>query len=55
MSFSVSSASVRRDYSFAGLWNGRFFQTKQVRPIFVEDADEIVVVTVCILTTSEGA
>ena len=37
---------VRRDFPFAGLWNGRFFQTKQVRPIFVEEADEIVVVTV---------
>ena len=37
---------VRKDFSFAGTWNGRFFQTKQVRPIFVEEADEIVVVTV---------
>jgi len=37
---------VREDFSFAGTWNGRFFQTKQVRPIFVEEADEIVVVTV---------
>jgi len=31
---------------FAPSWNGRFFQTKQVRPIFVEQADEILVVTV---------
>jgi len=37
---------VRKDFPFAGTWNGRFFQTKQVRPIFVEEADEIVVVTV---------
>ena len=37
---------VRKDFLFAGTWNGRFFQTKQVRPIFVEEADEIVVVTV---------
>ena len=27
---------VRKDSSFAGTLNGRFFQTKQVRPIFVE-------------------
>ena len=37
---------VRMDFPFAGTWNGRFFQTKQVRPIFVEEPDEIVVVTV---------
>ena len=37
---------VRKDSSFAGTWNGRFFQTKQIRPIFVEEAEEIVVVTV---------
>jgi hypothetical protein len=27
-------------------WNGKSYSTKQVRPIFVEEADEIVVVTV---------
>jgi len=37
---------VRKDFSYASMWNGRFFQTKQVRPIFVEEAVEIVVVTV---------
>ena len=37
---------VRRDFPFAALWNGRFFRTKQLRPIFVGEADEIVVVTV---------
>ena len=37
---------VRKDFSYDGMWNGRFFQTKQVRPIFVEEAVEIVVVTV---------
>jgi hypothetical protein len=36
---------VRKDFPFAAPWNGRFFQTKQVRPIFVEEPDEIVVVT----------
>lgn len=27
-------------------WHGKTYQTKQVRPIFVEQADEILVVTV---------
>lgn len=36
----------RKDFPFGEEWNGKFYQTKQVRPIFVEEADEIVVVTV---------
>lgn len=36
----------RRDFSYGRDWNGRLYATKQVRPIFVEEADEIVVVTV---------
>jgi len=31
---------------YRGLWNGRYYETKQVRPVFVQEADEIVVVTV---------
>lgn len=36
----------RKDFEFGGDWNGRFYATRQVRPIFVEEAEEIVVVTV---------
>jgi hypothetical protein len=36
----------RKDFAYERDWNGRFYTTKQVRPIFVEEADEIVVVTV---------
>jgi hypothetical protein len=36
----------RKDFAFARDWNGTTYATKQVRPIFVEEADEIVVVTV---------
>jgi hypothetical protein len=36
----------RKDFSYEREWNNRFYKTKQVRPIFVEEADEIVVVTV---------
>ena len=36
----------RKDYAYDRDWNGHTYATKQVRPIFVEDFDEIVVVTV---------
>jgi hypothetical protein len=36
----------RKDFNFGRLWNGRFYATKQVRPIFVDEPEEIVVVTV---------
>jgi hypothetical protein len=36
----------RRDFAFDSTWNGRPYHTKQVRPIFVDEPDEIVVITV---------
>lgn len=36
----------RKDYAFHAEWNGHWYETKQVRPIFVEEPEEIVVVTV---------
>jgi hypothetical protein len=36
----------RQDFPYGREWNGKFYKTKQVRPIFVEEAEEIVVVTV---------
>jgi hypothetical protein len=36
----------RKDFLFEREWNGKLYKTKQVRPIFVEEASEIVVVTV---------
>jgi hypothetical protein len=36
----------RKDFPCQREWNGKFYKTKQVRPIFVEETDEIVVVTV---------
>jgi hypothetical protein len=35
-----------KDFSFDREWNGTVYATKRVQPIFVEEADEIVVVTV---------
>ncbi len=34
------------EFAFGTEWNGRRYERKLVRPIFVEEADEIVVVTV---------
>jgi hypothetical protein len=36
----------QKDFAFGQLWNRRLYATKRVRPIFVEEATEIVVVTV---------
>jgi hypothetical protein len=44
----------RKDFAYGKDWNGRFHTTKQVRPIFVEEAHEIVVVTVYVYYFSEG-
>ncbi len=36
----------RRNFPFNAEWNGKRYATKQVRPIFVEEPTEILVVTV---------
>lgn len=36
----------RKEFAYGQDWNGKVYATKQVRPIFVEAAEEIVVVTV---------
>ncbi len=36
----------RKNYAYNREWNGKYYTTKQVRPIFVEEEQEIVVVTV---------
>lgn len=37
---------IRKEFRFDAEWNGRHYAKKQVRPVFVEDTGEIVVVTV---------
>ena len=36
----------RKDFAYGKEWNGKLYTTKQVRPIFADEAAEIVVVTV---------
>ncbi|MFZ2357675.1 MAG: hypothetical protein WAW67_07660 [Candidatus Omnitrophota bacterium] len=36
----------RKDFAFNKIWNDKEYETKQVKPVFAEEKDEIVVVTV---------
>ena len=36
----------REDFPYNKEWNGKVYATKQVRPVFVDEAGEIVVATV---------
>jgi len=36
----------RKNFPFGKEWNKKIYATKQVRPIFIEEATEIVVITV---------
>lgn len=36
----------RKDFAFENIWNKKYYKIKQVRPVFVEEEKEIVVVTV---------
>ena len=36
----------RKDFAYGQEWNGKVYPTKQVLPVFVEHAKEIVVITV---------
>jgi hypothetical protein len=36
----------RKDFAYGKEWNGRVYATKQLRPVFAEEAGEIVVITV---------
>jgi hypothetical protein len=36
----------RKDFVHGREWNGKVYATKQVRPVFVDEPEEIVVITV---------
>jgi hypothetical protein len=36
----------RKDFPYGKEWNGKIYATRQVRPVFVAEAEEIVVITV---------
>ena len=42
----LNRLQCRKGFPFGEEWNGKFYIAKQVRPIFVEEANEIIVVTV---------
>ena len=37
---------ARKDFPYHAIWNRKFYETKQVRPVFVVQGDTITVVTV---------
>jgi hypothetical protein len=41
-----SRMECRMDFPFVDTWNGKIYRIKQIRPIFVESTDEIIVITV---------
>jgi hypothetical protein len=45
MSAELGRIDCRKNFPYAKEWNGKVYATKQVRPIFVEETREIVVVT----------
>lgn len=42
----LGKLECRKDFAYNALWNGKHYAIKQVRPIFVEEPSEIVVVTI---------
>ncbi len=36
----------RKNYDFHAEWNGEYYATKQIRPVFADEPSEIVVVTI---------
>ena len=38
--------AYRKSLSFGGRWKGRYYETRQVMPIVMEEAERLVVVTV---------
>jgi hypothetical protein len=42
----LGKLECRREFVYNAIWNRRHYKKKQVRPVFVDEPDEIVVVTV---------
>lgn len=36
----------KKDFAYENIWNKKYYKTKQVKPIFVEEETEIVVITI---------
>ena len=42
----LNRRDCRKNFIFEKTWNNKFYKTKQVRPVFVEEENEIVIITV---------
>ena len=43
---SLAVWTAAKDFPFGQNWNGKIYATRQVRPVFVDEAEELVVITV---------
>jgi len=42
----LNRLECKKNFAFENIWNKKYYKIKQVRPIFVEENEEIVVITV---------
>jgi len=42
----LGKMECRKNFEFKNTWNKKYYDIKQIRPIFVEEENEIVVITV---------
>ena len=42
----IGRIECKKDFIFDSIWNKKNYHTKQVKPIFIEEVNEIVVITV---------
>src|SRR3989338_5161893 len=42
----LNRQECRKNFPFNAAWNGQHYQTKQIRPIFIEEKDSIIIVTI---------
>lgn len=42
----LGKLEARTNFAYNAVWNKKYYEIKQIRPIFVEEEEEIVVITV---------
>jgi len=42
----LNRLECRKNFAFNSQWNNKYYDSQQIRPIFIEEPDEIIVITV---------
>ncbi|MEW6170723.1 MAG: hypothetical protein AB1472_04115 [Candidatus Omnitrophota bacterium] len=42
----LNKLSCFKDFVFENTWNNKFYKVKQIKPIFIEEENQIIVITV---------